>query len=120
MSAFAEIEKYRNDYRMIAETAEQLRKDFGMFSVEIHFSGNPDTAYDELFRQVRAVIEPLAAQNSSVFGNILYRVDIREKDLAEVYRVQPPSAMYDVLTDLILRRELFKVVCRRYYSDPGK
>lgn len=115
-----QVEKYKKDYALIVQTAEQVKKDLGTLSIDILLSGNPATAYTELFDQVRPVIERISEKHPEQFGNLLYRIDIPEKDYRRVCAIQPAEAMYDALTDFILYRELFKVICRRHYSNPGE
>jgi hypothetical protein len=110
-----QVEKYKQEYAFLVQAAEQVKKDFGAFAPEIILPAEETNAYHALFDQLRPVVERLAEAHAEPFRAILYRVDIPEKDLAQVYAVQPLSAMYDVLTDLILHRELFKVVCRHLY-----
>ena len=46
------IPGYFTEAEIVTETAEQIMKDFGMFGVEITFSGNTDQAYYELLHQL--------------------------------------------------------------------
>ena len=45
------IEFFLNKEDIIQETAQQIMKDFGMFGIEITFSGNIENAYHELHEQ---------------------------------------------------------------------
>lgn len=116
MSNEYNLDKYLKDSEIILQTAEQIKKDFVLFGFPIHFTGNAQTAYNELFEQVRPVIQKLAENNFEKFNHLLYRIDIPEKDLKEVYKVNPKDAMYDVLTNLILKREMMKVCYRHYFK----
>ena len=118
MEITGELEKYRRNGEYIRRTAEQLQKDFGTFSVHIHFSGNADTAYEELYAQVRPVIEELNMRQPEKLRALLYQVDIPEADMKAAYALDSPALVYDRITDLVLRRELLKVVLRAYYSRP--
>jgi hypothetical protein len=117
MSKEYNIDKYFNDTVIILQTAEQIKKDFVLFDFPIHFSGNPSTAYDELFEQVRPAIQKIANSNIEKFNHLLYRIDIPENDLKEVYKINSQDVMYDVLTNLILKREMMKVCYRHYFKN---
>lgn len=110
------IEKYKKNADIIRQTAEQVKKDFALFSLNVEFTGNEDTAYDELFTQIRPFVEKLSGENFEKFSHLLYRIDVPEKDLKEVYAIRPSAAMFDVLTNLILNRELLKVCYRNLYK----
>ena len=46
------VASYLDREEIVKETAEQIMKDFGMFGVEITFSGNTSDAYNELHQQL--------------------------------------------------------------------
>lgn len=52
-------ELYRHDLEIVRNTAAQVIKDFGLAGIEIAFSGNPQTAYQELLQQVTPGLELL-------------------------------------------------------------
>ncbi|MEA2105730.1 MAG: hypothetical protein U9P82_03285 [Bacteroidota bacterium] len=44
-----QLERSKKEKKFILLTAEQVRKDFAMFGMEVVFSGNTSLAYEELF-----------------------------------------------------------------------
>lgn len=116
MDISAALEQYRHDLEFIRQTAEQVKKDFGLFSLPITFSGNPETAYDELYAQVRPLLEQLDLRQPEKFRALLYQVDIPEADMQAARSLRSADLVYDRITDLVLRRELLKVVLRFHYS----
>ena len=107
------MEPYRHDLEVIRETVNQIKKDFGMFDLEINFSGNEQTAYQELKAQLVPLFENLLSNQSEKVFALLYRIDVSEKLIKQV----PDSVSFaDHIAELVLQRELLKVVLRKLYS----
>ena len=68
---------------IVQETAQQIMKDFGMFGVEITFSGDTNNAYDELHTQLIDQISILVERNYDLLLSVLYQVDITEGEIAK-------------------------------------
>lgn len=110
------IENYLDHREVIEETAAQLIKDFSEFSFEITFTGKGKTPYDELFSQAEPVIALLLEKNTSLLHSILYRIDVAEKEIKLHSQKFPQLSLSHIITDLILRREMKKVLTRRYFK----
>lgn len=109
-----DLSPYQKRIDIIQKTAAQIQKDFGFFSQEVTFSGNTDNAYEELYKQVYAHISYLWEKEQQTLWNILYQIDLDEnKVLKTLHHEEQPIA---TLTDMILMRELKKVVIREYFS----
>lgn len=105
---------------LIVETGRQIQKDFGEFGLEIHFSGTAQLFYEELFGQMKVHVASLLSDNMPKFMHFLYRIDISETDI-NMYENQMPGEDYDhVLTELIIHRELKKVITRDYFRQQAK
>lgn len=111
-----ELAPYDMDAAIIEQTAQQLIKDFAEFSITIEFKGMASTPYQELFNQVLPYIELMLRNNSSMFTALLYRIDVNEKDIKRANLDYPGIPFPELVTDLILRRELKKVLTKRYFS----
>jgi hypothetical protein len=111
-----DISKYINRLDIIRQVSEQVIKDFEMFGLEIKFSGNAYSAYEELFEQVCPHLEKLLHFNQSKFLGILYRIDLSEEQVQKAVRENSSEPFPVIMTDLILRRELQKVVLREHYK----
>jgi hypothetical protein len=98
------------------ETAQQIIKDFGIEGIEIKFSGNADNAYKELFSQIEPHILKLLWENTRKLQQLLYRIDIPEKLALQALRGEPGRTPPQMLTELVIKRELQKVVIRKYYK----
>jgi hypothetical protein len=110
------IQKYLSDIDLLNQTAAQIIKDFEMFGLEVKFSGNRSNAYEELFEQIQPHIEKLLNKDHSRFMSIMYRVDISETQLKKKLIENTSESTSEIITELIIKRELQKVVIRNYYK----
>ncbi len=108
-----DLSPYQKRLDIIEKTAAQVQKDFGTFNHEISFSGNTETAYEELYEQVLMHMSSLWEKQQDNFWNILYRIDLDENQTRKALQNDNPI---ELLTDMILQRELKKVVIREYYK----
>ena len=111
-----DLEKYRKDFTIVRETAAQVIKDFNVAGFEITFSANELLAYEELKQQIEVVLSELFRNHLSKFQNLLYKIDIEERQLKKNLRDTDPSLYTSIIADLILQREFNKVLTRRFYS----
>ena len=110
----SKLTEYRNKLDIIKRTADQIIKDFEIYSEIISFSGKAETAYVELSDQIRPIVRKLLNKNVSKFVSLLYRIDVEEEKVNEAIS-SGESAVYQI-THLILERELLKVVTREYFN----
>ncbi len=108
--------KYHNDKETVRKTALQVMKDFASFGFSVEFPGDLRMAYNELFDQLSPVISDLINTNISKLYSILYCIDINEKLIQKGIAEMNHLAPHDVITHLILERELKKVLTRDYFS----
>ena len=107
------IAQYRNDHEVIRETVLQIKKDFSIFDFEITFSGNEKSAYPELKSQLVSLFQKLLQHDSEKVFALLYMIDVSEKLIKQVPDVVPFS---EHVAELVMERELRKVVIRKLYS----
>ncbi|MFL5765858.1 MAG: hypothetical protein ACJ77K_18075 [Bacteroidia bacterium] len=112
-----DISQYFNKLGLIQQTADQIKKDFEMFGLEIKFSGNTYEAYEELFDQILPHIDRLISSNRSKFMGILYRIDLSDEQIKKAVASNASESFPEIITDLIIRRELQKVVIRNHYKS---
>lgn len=111
-----DISKYFNRLDLIKDTANQIIKDFDMFGMEIKFSGSGYNAYEELFEQIEPHIKKLIDSNHSKFMGILYRIDLNDDQIKKAITQNSSESFSEIVTDLIIKRELQKVVIRNHYK----
>ena len=111
-----DIVPYLNRLDILKETAQQIIKDFGMIGMEIKLSGNAENAYLELFSQILPLVDKMQKENFQSFYNLMYRIDISEIQIKKAVEDSKDRSFSEIVTDLILKRELLKVVFRKQYS----
>lgn len=106
-----------NREEIVRETAEQIMKDFGMFGVEITFSGNTTEAYHELHNQLIIQISELLNFNYDLLLSVLYQIDISDHEISKAHSELPHFSHKEILAHQIIVRELKKVLLRRYFKN---
>ena len=103
---------------LIEKTVQQLNKDFGTIQASIEFNGAVYEAYNIIFRQIYLIVKNLIENNFSILIRLLYTIDVHEKTAGNSLKNHEDRAAN--LTDLILRREVEKVLTREYFSQMQK
>ena len=114
------IEFFLNKEDIVRETADQIMKDFGMFGIEISFSGNTENAYNELLEQLINQISVYLDRDYSRLMAVLYQVDITEQEIAKAHRELPHYNDLEILAHQVIFRDLKKVLYRRYYKTKSE
>jgi hypothetical protein len=114
-ASFIDLDKARKQEHIVRLTAEQLIKDFSLFGIEIHFSGNPGTAYEELFSQLTGQLQILLDTNYTRLKAILYQIDVNETRTKNA--ITEGTVYHEYLAALILDREFTKVLTRIYFKE---
>lgn len=120
MNKLLSQEQLQSAYRkveIIRETAQQIIKDFSLFEEEITFSGQTETAYQELYEQIYPIIDRLLNLDSSRFFAMLYAIDVDEKRVKNLLFGEHNSSAVEEICKLIIERELIKVVYRKHWSE---
>ncbi len=110
------VSGFLNQDEIVRETAAQIMKDFGMFGVEITFSGNTSQAYDELHAQLVDQISELLERNYELLLSVLYQVDITEREIARAEYELPHYNHVEIIAHQVIVRDLKKVLLRRYFK----
>lgn len=115
-----DIELYKNKSEIISQTVKQVQKDFGMFGFEITFSGNAGLAYEEMFRQLSVHLTQLIENDYHKLASLLYHIDLGEDKIARASQQHPEWGIADIITELVIHRELKKVLMRNYFRQKGQ
>lgn len=110
------VSQYLNRAEIVRETAEQIMKDFGMFGVEVTFSGDVSIAYEELHEQLIHQISRLIDNNYDKLLSVLYQVDITEREIAQAQLDLPHYGHVEIIAHQVIARELKKVLWRLYFK----
>jgi len=102
--------------QFLNETTTQLEKDF--LTVGVNFDiDKPVKDYKQLFSFTTNLVNALNEQDSKRIINLLYRIDLSEEKVqAEMQNTQ--HTFSELLAELIVKRELQKVIIKNYYSNP--
>lgn len=111
------IELYRNHEEVIRQVAAQIEKDFDQFGLEVHFSGEIHNAYEELFTQLNEHLSHLLDRDYHRLVLLLYQIDVSEKQIIRTELNFPDVPKSELLTELIILRELKKVLIRNYFKE---
>jgi len=111
------ISKYRDKVEIIRQVAAQVEKDFYQFGFEISFSGDATTAYVELFEQITEHVAFMLSQDYHRLISLLYQIDLSEKDIIKTELKYPNVDKHELLSELIIQRELKKVLIRNYFKE---
>lgn len=112
-----DIEPYKAETEIIRMTVEQIRKDFAMFGLDISFPMRMNMVYEELFSQLDAHVSQLLTVNVQKLMALLYQIDIPERNIMEAWEAHPEFSHAQVIAELIIYRELKKVIFRNYYKN---
>lgn len=113
----SDYQRYERSVTLLQDVVAQINKDFRLNGFEVDFSGSGDTAYNELVSQLQPVIEYMLENQTETFWNLVYSIDLNEQKVKRILfgDNEETDAILE-LTELILKRELQKVVIRYYYA----
>ena len=113
----SDYQRYEQSVWLLQEVVGQIIKDFRLQGFDVEFSGTGETAYRELSDQLKPVIEYMLENQTEKFWNLIYGIDLSESKVRRIlFGTDQEIDAIKELTDLILKRELQKVVIRLHYS----
>ena len=115
--ALSEVSTYYSRTDLLEKVVFQLKKDFNWFSFEITFKGDQESPYQELYNQILPLIDELLNDDYPKLMAMLYRIDLEEDFLNRKLKENSHADTDEVITDLILKRELQKVIIRELYNS---
>lgn len=112
-----DFNRYERSVALLQDVVAQINKDFRLNGFDVEFSGEGETAYQELSEQLIPVIEYMLEHQTETFWNLVYSIDLNEAKVKRIlFGQEEVDNAIGQLTDLILKRELQKVVIRHFYS----
>ena len=115
------IEDYTKDLPWMLKALVQLEKEF--YSEAWHFIKPvlPETAFTEICEQLHPKLADAISQKGDDYTkHLLYTIDISESQVAKAAALEVDLDFSLLLTKLIVRRCLQKVLIRNYYKSPEK
>ena len=117
LPSLSELSPYYNRVDLLEKVVNQIKKDFNWFRYDITFTNKGvESPYQELYKQILPLIDDLLNDDYPKLMAMLYRIDIDEEFLNKKLKENHHSDTDEVITDLILKRELQKVIIREAYS----
>ena len=98
----------------LSETVVQLEKDFLMIGVNFDIQ-KPVADYKTLFAYTYNLVNAINERNPQFILNLLYRIDLQEEKVQEEMQ-KTKLSFSQMLSELIVTRELYKVVLREKFS----
>lgn len=112
-----ELEQATQKSELIRAAANQIIKDFAEFGLAVEFSGQTASFYEELSAQLEVHVQELIREHYSGFMGLLYRIDIGPKEIAQYEEDMKGFPYARIITELIIHREIKKVLFRAYFKD---
>jgi hypothetical protein len=119
MSEEFSIEKFKTDQLLLMKTLAQIKKDFDFIGIEIQFGEEKNISFNGLAEKLQPEISELMQKNYQGFMNLLYRIDLNETRLKREISENKAQQVDRIIAELIIKRELQKVVIRSYYDNAG-
>ncbi len=118
-SPLSYIEHYLSDAyeRIVSETVQQIQKDFSMFGLSLPQIANTGDVYRLLSSMVAVEIDRVSVTNPAKLAALLYQIDVNEVLIIKEMQQRPELSRTEIITELIIYRELKKVVFRNYYKE---
>ena len=102
--------------KFLIATALQLEKDFLYIGVNLDIQ-KPIHDYQQLFSLASNIVNRLNEQDPRVIFNLLYHIDLPEEKVQSEMKISTLT-FSELLAELIVKRELQKVIMKNYYSNP--
>lgn len=112
-----DVDAFKADEMVIRQTVKQVQKDFNMFGMDIDFPLDFSMVYEHLCRYVSAEVDHLMVTNLQKLSALLYQVDLGEHEIIQAWEEHPEYTRAEVITELLIYRELKKVLFRNYYKN---
>jgi hypothetical protein len=95
---------------------EQLVRDFEMCNAGSYLLPLDDLSYPSIHQNLEQALDKIMRTGHSVYQQLLYRIDISEKQLSKALQQSYGRTESDVIADVIIRRILQKVILKVIYS----
>ena len=111
-----EVDNSIKSNKFLNETSLQLEKDFLMIGIHFDIEQSVFT-YKDIFSFTFHLIESLNNQDPKKILNLLYTIDLSEEKVREEMQ-NTTLSFSEMLSEMIVKRELQKVIIKNYYSNP--
>ncbi len=95
----------------------QLKKDFESCGLDVTFTDDLPSIFEELQKIILKQVEYLLSGGSQYFAGLLYRIDISEQQIQRYGNDHPHLNLAETLSELIIKRVLQKVILKKRFSQ---
>ena len=111
-----QAQKWLEEPDWLNKTRDQMRKDFERSGItwQRKFENQiekPGDLWDELLSSIQNLVQMEAGKLSS----LLYNIDLSELQIAKYRKAHPELTDLEMISELIVKRELQKVLIRHFY-----
>ncbi len=109
-----------NDVRVLAEKSLDLvvqHFEVENFNKDIFKGANKKNPFDVLIENLTIVINDLLDYDMSKLLNILYKIDVNERQLKQILSEEKPENIAHEIAKLVVEREKQKVLTREKYRN---
>ena len=115
------IEDYTKDLVWMLKATTQVEKEFCVENWVLVKPINAQTAFEDIAVQVhKKLTDLIKLKGDSFVKHLLYTIDVSEAQVAKAVSLEVDMEFSMLLTKLIVRRCLQKVLIRNYYKSPEK
>lgn len=119
MSKELSIRESLNSRELFETFKQQLKKDFSECGCESDFIDALTSEFDTIKQSLIAVLKAHEKKAGFNIQQLLYRVDINEKQLSKSLQENKEEEYLNVVSELIIKRILQKVVLKKHFSNNG-
>lgn len=110
-------EKYLTQTGLLKKTLDQIEKDFSASGIDFTFEKMAAPVFEDICNAIQKRIGLLMSGDSGALNNLLYRIDLSEKKVKQLLHDEGELKFQGKLAEMIVKRELQKVVIREYYKQ---
>jgi len=112
-----ELEKYGLSKEvLLSKFNAQLFRDFEMCSVDSYLKPIQDFSFEKVQQNIYSALKSISSSGAGKIHELIYRIDISDKQYAEAVSKNRERDNLDVLSELIIKRILQKVILKLLYS----
>lgn len=101
----------------VQEVSENITSVFSRFGLDLPLSPNDAENLSQLRIYLTKKLKDLLDNNFSLLVNTLYRIDVSEEKLNELFGSKNKVPIPSALADLIIERQLQKIHFRKKYKE---
>ena len=101
----------------VQEVSENITSVFSRFGLDLPLSPNDVENLSQLRIYLAEKLKDLLDNNFSLLVNTLYRIDVSEEKLNELFGSKNRAPIPTALADLIIERQLLKIHFRKKYKE---